>query len=166
MPYEPFLSFPRCFINPGVCWIQGWRQEFSDGGLTLPTRGLKHGFQGTINAKNLRKNRLSLSDGRLACSDGGYSPLALPWRHPWLNCLLELLYTRNFQSSCFNRLFFEFGPKYIELFGAESSLASILLRNTRQVIQMSFFSLKRHRERILHYRVTAFKLTRHRNWMF
>ena len=34
---------------------QGWHQEFSDGGLTVPMRGLKYGFQGTINAKNLRK---------------------------------------------------------------------------------------------------------------
>ena len=42
---------------------QGWRQEFSDGGLTLPMRGLKYGFQGTINAKNLRKNRFLPSDG-------------------------------------------------------------------------------------------------------
>ena len=40
-------------------------------GLTLPTRGLKSGFQGTINAKNIRKNRVSPSDGGLACSDGG-----------------------------------------------------------------------------------------------
>ena len=62
---------------------QGWRQEFSDGGLTLPTRGQKYGFQDTINAKNLRKNCASPSDGGLACADGGYSPLALPWRHPW-----------------------------------------------------------------------------------
>ena len=29
--------------------IQGWRQEFSDGGLTLSPRGLKYGFQGIIN---------------------------------------------------------------------------------------------------------------------
>ena len=50
---------------------QGWRQEFSDGELTLPTRGLKYGFQATINAKNLRKNRFSPFDGGLACSDGG-----------------------------------------------------------------------------------------------
>ena len=49
---------------------QGWGQEFSDGGLTLPTRGLKYGFQGTINTKNLRQNRFSPSDGGLACSDG------------------------------------------------------------------------------------------------
>ena len=26
--------------------------------------------------------KIWLSDGGLACSDGGYSPLALPWRHP------------------------------------------------------------------------------------
>ena len=45
-------------------------------GLTLPTRGLKYGFQGTLNAKNLQKNRFSSSEGGLACSDGGYSPLA------------------------------------------------------------------------------------------
>ena len=54
---------------------QGWRQEFSDGGLTLPTRELKYGFQGTINAKILRKNRFSPSDGGLACSDEGLWPL-------------------------------------------------------------------------------------------
>ena len=57
---------------------QGWRQEFSDGGLTLPTRGLKCGFQGTINAKNLRKNRFSPSDGGLACSDGRIEPPSPP----------------------------------------------------------------------------------------
>ena len=54
-------------------------------GLTHPTRGLKFGFQGAINAKNLRTTCFPPSDGGLACSDGmGYSPLALPWRHPWL----------------------------------------------------------------------------------
>ena len=37
---------------------QEWHQEFSDGGL-------KYGFQGTINAKNLRKKRFSPSDGGL-----------------------------------------------------------------------------------------------------
>ena len=49
------------------------------GGLTLPTRGLKYGFQGTINAKNLRKNRFHLPMEGLACSDGeAIAPLALP----------------------------------------------------------------------------------------
>ena len=42
---------------------QGWRQEFSDGGMTLPRRGLKNDFQDTVNAKNLRKNRCSPSEG-------------------------------------------------------------------------------------------------------
>ena len=50
-----------------VYYRDGWRQEFSEGALTLPTRGLKYGFQGTINAKNLRKNHFSPSTG-------GYSP--------------------------------------------------------------------------------------------
>ena len=35
---------------------------FPTGELTLPKRGLKYGFQGTVNAKNLRK--LPPSDGR------------------------------------------------------------------------------------------------------
>ena len=61
---------------------QGWRQEFSDGGLTLPTRGLKCGFQGTINDKSLRKNRFSPSDGGLACSDGGLRPPSPPLAPP------------------------------------------------------------------------------------
>ena len=43
---------------------QGWRQEFSDGGL-------KYGFQGAINAKNLQKIAFHLPMGGLACSDGG-----------------------------------------------------------------------------------------------
>ena len=34
-------------------------------GLTLPTRGLKYGFQGTISARNLRKTRVPPSDGGL-----------------------------------------------------------------------------------------------------
>ena len=42
---------------------QGWRQEFFDGGPTLPTRGLKYGFQGTVIVKNLRKNRFHLPTG-------------------------------------------------------------------------------------------------------
>ena len=31
--------------------IRGGARNFSTGGLTLPMRGLKYGFQGTINAK-------------------------------------------------------------------------------------------------------------------
>ena len=33
-----FDNAPKTFYQR-----QGWRQEFSDGGLTLPTRRLKHG---------------------------------------------------------------------------------------------------------------------------
>ena len=50
---------------------QGWRQEISNGGLTLPTRGLEYGFQGTINAKNLRKISFHLPTGGLSCSERG-----------------------------------------------------------------------------------------------
>ena len=52
-----------CITFQGGVSKQGWRQEFSDGGLTLPTRGLEYSFQGTINAINLRKSHFSPSDG-------------------------------------------------------------------------------------------------------
>ena len=42
---------------------RGGARNFPTGGLTLPTRWLKYGFQGTINAKNLRKHRVLPSDG-------------------------------------------------------------------------------------------------------
>ena len=51
-------------------------------GLTLPRGGLKYGFRGTINVKNLRQNGFSSSNGGLACSNGGAiapsPPLAPP----------------------------------------------------------------------------------------
>ena len=50
---------------------QGWRQEFSDRGMTLPTRGLKYDFQGIVNAKSLRQNSFSPSDRGLECFDRG-----------------------------------------------------------------------------------------------
>ena len=77
---EPFLVQFALMLDD--C-MQGWRQEFSDGGLTLPTRGLKYGFQVTMTAKNLRQNRFSPSDGEVSIlRRGDYNPLALPWRHP------------------------------------------------------------------------------------
>ena len=60
-----FIFVFHCYVSSH----QGWRQEFSERGLTLPMRGLKYGFQGIVNAKNLRQNSSSLSDGGLACSD-------------------------------------------------------------------------------------------------
>ena len=71
---QGLLKYP-CVVIGLVCFYliityleareagQGWRQDFLTGGLTLPTRGLKYGFQGALNAKNLRKNRFSFSDG-------------------------------------------------------------------------------------------------------
>ena len=41
----------------------GWRQEFSDEGMALPTRGLKYGFHSTLLVRNLQKSRFSPSDG-------------------------------------------------------------------------------------------------------
>ena len=42
---------------------RGGARNFPMGGLTLPTLGLKYGFQGTINAKNLQENCVTPSDG-------------------------------------------------------------------------------------------------------
>ena len=42
---------------------RGGARNFPTGGLTLPTRGLKYGFQGTINAKNLPKIAFRLPTG-------------------------------------------------------------------------------------------------------
>ena len=39
-------------------------------------------FSGYYKCQKSPKNRSSPSDVGLECSDGGYSPLALPWRHP------------------------------------------------------------------------------------
>ena len=49
----------------------GGARNFPTGRLTLPTRGLIYGFQGIVNAKNLRHNSSSPSDGGLACFDRG-----------------------------------------------------------------------------------------------
>ena len=63
--------------------MAGQKQLLDMGGArNFPTgadsfhEGLKHGFQGTLDTTSLRKNSFSPSDV------GGYSPLALPWRHP------------------------------------------------------------------------------------
>ena len=54
-----------CLLEPGV--VPGIFRQ----GAESSDRGLKYGFQGTTNAKNLRQNGFSPSDGGLACSDWG-----------------------------------------------------------------------------------------------
>ena len=51
--------------------FRGGSRNFPTGGLTLPTRGLKYGFQAMVNAKSLQQNSFSPSDGGLACSNRG-----------------------------------------------------------------------------------------------
>ena len=55
-----YINFLFHMMN--IC-ARGGARNFSDGGLTLPTRGLKYGFQGTINAKKFGKNRFHLPTG-------------------------------------------------------------------------------------------------------
>ena len=53
---------------PGVgAGIFLWGADSSHGGL-------KYGYQGTINAKNLQTNSFLISDGGLACSDEDVVP--------------------------------------------------------------------------------------------
>ena len=48
-------------VAPGI--FRRWAESSDE--------GAKYGFQGTVDAKNLRKNRFSSSDRGLACSNGG-----------------------------------------------------------------------------------------------
>ena len=76
--------------------------------LTLPTRGLKYGFQGTINGKNLRKIAFHLPTGSYHAPTGVYSPLALPWRHSCHFIYYNLLMTpadRIYRSINYNATF-------------------------------------------------------------
>ena len=43
--------------------VRGGARNFPTGELNLPTRELKYGFQGTINAKNLQKIAFHLPTG-------------------------------------------------------------------------------------------------------
>ena len=52
--------------------------------------GLKYGFQGIVNAKNLRQNSFSSSGGGLACSDmGAIAPSSPPLALPLVTILLS-----------------------------------------------------------------------------
>ena len=55
----------------GVAPNKGGARNFPTGGLTIPTRGLKYGFQSIVNAKHLRQTSFSPSDGGLTCSERG-----------------------------------------------------------------------------------------------
>ena len=54
---------------------RGSARNFPTRGLNLPTKGLKYGFQGIVNAKNLRQTSFSSSEGASMFRQGGYSPL-------------------------------------------------------------------------------------------
>ena len=96
---------------------RGGARNFPTEGLTPPTRGLKYGFQGTINAKNLQKNRLSPSDGGLTCSNGGTIAPSSPLLAPPL-------------------------PKYLkELFHRLSDIQNRELRNSKKIF---IFPSRRH----------------------
>ena len=56
----------------GDLWDRGGTRNFQTGAESS-NKGLKYCFQGTVNAKNLGKIDVSLSNG-------GYGPLALPLR--------------------------------------------------------------------------------------
>ena len=67
------VVIPGCSDRPSLSSkrARGGTRNFPTGGLTLPTRELKYGFQGTVKAKNLRKEKLSTFRRGLACYDGG-----------------------------------------------------------------------------------------------
>ena len=53
----------RTFFRELVDYIAGVAPGIFRRGAEPSDKGIKYGFQGTINAKNLRKNRFSPSDG-------------------------------------------------------------------------------------------------------
>ena len=91
-----YRSVHGFMIYPGVA------PEIFRRGADSSDEGLKYIFEGTISAKNLRKNRFSSSDWGPACSDGGaIAPLALPWRHPWIyHMFASAVYWFYFISGC------------------------------------------------------------------
>ena len=52
-------------IPASTAWFpaRGGARNFPTGWMAFPTGGLKYDFQDTINAKNLRKNSISPTDG-------------------------------------------------------------------------------------------------------
>ena len=69
-PFSFITSVPQFFHRRNAAYNafrffrnRGGTRTFPTGGLTLPTRGTKYGFQGTVNAKNLRQTSFSPSDG-------------------------------------------------------------------------------------------------------
>ena len=64
---------------------RGGARNFPTGGLTLPTRGLNYGFQGIVNAKNIRQNGFSPSDrGASMFRQGAIAPSSPPLVPPLL----------------------------------------------------------------------------------
>ena len=62
---------------------RGGARNFPTGGLTLPTRGLKYGFQGIVNAKNFLQNSFSPSDvGASMFRQGAIAPSSPPLAPP------------------------------------------------------------------------------------
>ena len=58
-----------------------WCQEFSDGRLTLPKKGLECNWLGTVTAKNLREKRSAPSDE----DHSPFSPFLV--LHRWISTL-------------------------------------------------------------------------------
>ena len=67
------MKFGSNIFLMGSTW-QGGARNFPTGGLTLQTRGLKYGFQGTINARNLRKIAFHFPTGASMLRWGLYPP--------------------------------------------------------------------------------------------
>ena len=93
-----WLKYTKVPSLDETCALQGWRQEFSDGGLTLPTEELRYGFQGTIDAKNLRRNGFSPSDGGASMLRRGLYPPSPPLVPPLEPCIILKLFL-NFRDS-------------------------------------------------------------------
>ena len=67
---QELLTFARTPEGQKSC-LQGWRQEFSDGGTESSDEGVKIRFSGYYKCQKSPKNSLLTFQRGLACSDGG-----------------------------------------------------------------------------------------------
>ena len=73
---QVLIKYSRASTYKGHSENKGGARSFPTG-LTFPTRGLKYGFQGVINVKNLRQNSLLSSKGGACIFQRGRGATAL-----------------------------------------------------------------------------------------
>ena len=81
--FTNYFSAFECRHSTRKSLGQGWRQEFSDGGVDSSDEGAKIWFSGYYKCqKSSKKSLFTFRRGASMLRRGLQPPLALPWRHP------------------------------------------------------------------------------------